>query len=65
MQKDLAAWGAHAIQKMGVCITAAQKQLKNQHASGPNTRATAKPGKNVLPHDGLNLEQQKCSHEDG
>jgi hypothetical protein len=40
-------------------ISAQKQNLKKQKAYHPNARRTAKPGKDILPEEQLNLKEQK------
>jgi hypothetical protein len=48
---------------VGVRIPAEEQGLKKQQAGGPHPRASAKPGQNVFPDQGLNLKEEECTRE--
>ena len=57
--------GRNRDSQCGVQITAKQQNLKEQHASGPHRRTSAKPRQNGLADDRLDLKYKKRTQQYG
>ena len=65
MQDCLRLWSKFARDEVGIGIASQQQDLEEKHASGPDTRTAAEPGKNVFADERLDLEEKECAQEDG
>ena len=55
---------ANRRKRMRVDVATKQRTLEEQHGAGPNRRPPTEPWEDRLAHQGLNLKEQKRTHED-